>query len=278
MKTITTQALHAAAFTGLLSLAILSPAMAADFSGSLTGVTITDSQAVNNPPVATFTYTVSGETVTFDASGSSDPDGNINEYKWDFGDGSFATGEQVQHTYTTKTNTPATLTLIDNSNGVTLAQQTIIFQETVNLAVNFQPADAAIPAGFVVDSGAAFNASQGYGWSVLPGSLGARDRNESVSLDQSYDTMIHVTPKAKWEATVPNGVYQVTVCAGDPSWPTGTPAVQVEGQAILQGEMLSVNKLWIEKSATISVVDGNITLTFTGSTDPARLNWVKIKK
>jgi hypothetical protein len=42
--------------------------------------------------------------------------------------------------------------------------------------------------------------------------------------------------------------------------------------------MLSVNKLWIEKSATISVVDGNITLTFTGSTDPARLNWVKIKK
>jgi len=37
--------------------------------------------------------------VDFDASGSSDSDGNIISYEWDFGDGSTGSGEQVSHTF-----------------------------------------------------------------------------------------------------------------------------------------------------------------------------------
>lgn len=111
--------------TGLLSLCLFSPAMATDFSGSLKGVTITDSQAVNKPPVATFTYTVNGNTVSFDAGGSNDPDGTIAQYKWFFGDGQFGAGVSTTHTYASKNNFPVTLTLIDNSNGITLYNQII---------------------------------------------------------------------------------------------------------------------------------------------------------
>jgi len=49
--------------------------------------------AVTPPPV------VAGTAVTFDASGTVDADGRITAYGWSLGDGSFAAGERVEHTY-----------------------------------------------------------------------------------------------------------------------------------------------------------------------------------
>lgn len=111
--------------TGLLSLNLLSPAAAADFSGNLKGVTITDSQAANKPPTAAFTYKQEGETIILDASSSSDPDGSITQYKWDLGNGTMAEGATTSYTAINGTKHQVTLTVIDSNNGVALSQQTI---------------------------------------------------------------------------------------------------------------------------------------------------------
>lgn len=52
--------------------------------------------------------------VSFDASQSSDPDGSITGYSWDFGDGTTGSGATVQHTYATSGDFTASLVVTDD--------------------------------------------------------------------------------------------------------------------------------------------------------------------
>ena len=78
----------------------------------------------NQPPVASFSYSpqnpVVNETITFDASASTDPDGNITSYEWNFGDGNVTstTHEILNHSYSEAGSYEVTLTVTDDD-GVT---------------------------------------------------------------------------------------------------------------------------------------------------------------
>jgi serine protease len=72
---------------------------------------------VNDPPVANAGPDQSayvGELVNFDGSGSSDPDGTIVAYDWDFGDSTSASGITVGHAYTAAGIYTVTLVVTDN--------------------------------------------------------------------------------------------------------------------------------------------------------------------
>ncbi|MFC2106375.1 PKD domain-containing protein [Candidatus Bipolaricaulota bacterium] len=57
--------------------------------------------APNVPPVAVFSWVITGLTVSFDAGPSYDSEGEIEAYQWNFGDGGMGTGETATHTYET---------------------------------------------------------------------------------------------------------------------------------------------------------------------------------
>ncbi len=58
--------------------------------------------------------TVLGTAVAFDGTGSSDPDGTIVDYEWDFGDGNSGTGATPSHTYASNGDFDVTLTVTDD--------------------------------------------------------------------------------------------------------------------------------------------------------------------
>ncbi len=72
----------------------------------------------NQAPIATFTYTptspYAGTVVQFDASASSDPDGTIVSYAWNFGDGGTATGAMPTRAYAATGSYTVQLTVTDN--------------------------------------------------------------------------------------------------------------------------------------------------------------------
>lgn len=65
------------------------------------------------PPVGLFTYTVSGNTVHFDASSSYGGNGSLS-FAWGFDDGQNATGVKVDHTFSTRGNHTIVLTVTDS--------------------------------------------------------------------------------------------------------------------------------------------------------------------
>ncbi|MGN7799273.1 PKD domain-containing protein [Leifsonia sp. 22587] len=69
----------------------------------------------NQPPTASFTAGANGLAVSVDGSASSDPDGTISSYSWNFGDGGTATGVSAGHTYAAAGTYTITLTVRDNA-------------------------------------------------------------------------------------------------------------------------------------------------------------------
>jgi hypothetical protein len=85
----------------------------------------------NTPPIVVFVLSMTeGESplaITFDASGSSDPDGAVVWYEWDFGDGATGTGRSTVHAYVVDAETMFTvrLTLTDDDGNQAAGSQTV---------------------------------------------------------------------------------------------------------------------------------------------------------
>jgi PKD repeat protein len=95
---------------------------------------------VTQKPEASFTATpeigVAPFEVSFDASASSDADGNIESYKWDFGDGTTGDSIKVTHTYSTQGTYLVILIATDNDNNIDSASKEIFVLEKPMAPVN----------------------------------------------------------------------------------------------------------------------------------------------
>ena len=80
---------------------------------------------VNAIPVAAITSSTTGLTASVDGTGSTDSDGTISGYAWNFGDGGTATGATATHTYATAGTYTVTLTVTDNGGATGTTTKTV---------------------------------------------------------------------------------------------------------------------------------------------------------
>ncbi len=81
----------------------------------------------NQPPVALFTYECDDVSLTcaFDATGSSDPDGVITDFAWDFGDGNASHGLTIIHRFSIAGVYTVVLTVTDDAEDTAQDQQNV---------------------------------------------------------------------------------------------------------------------------------------------------------
>jgi PKD repeat protein len=78
--------------------------------------------STNLAPVSSFTFSCNKANCSFNASGSTDPDGSIVSYAWNWGDGTVSTNSTsssplASHTYSAKGNYSMNVTLTVTDNG-----------------------------------------------------------------------------------------------------------------------------------------------------------------
>jgi hypothetical protein len=100
----------------------------ASIFGNTVPVGDNDGVGSNQPPVAIISQTCNELSCSFDGTGSSDTDGTITDYQWNFGDGSSAIGAQVQHSFNQSGSYDVSLSVTDNGGRTT--------SETVTVSVS----------------------------------------------------------------------------------------------------------------------------------------------
>jgi PKD repeat protein len=206
----------------------------------------------NQAPTASFTVSANGLTATFNGSGSSDLDGTIASYAWDFGDGATGTGASVQHTYAdAAASYTVTLTVTDNGGATGTKTQVVAITPPANTAptASFTPVTSGLT---LTADGSASNDPDGsiasYAWDFGDGAT--------------------ATGATASHAFAAAGTYPVKLTVTDNRGATGSTTSQVTVTATTTGQTLAADAFGREVASGWGSADtgGAWVLSASGST------------
>jgi len=130
------------------------------------------------------------------------------------------------------------------------------------LGINFQPASAFAPPGYIDDVGLPYDPGEGYGWTRTM-LMQARNLHPDDPRDTFVDVINNTAPGV-WEIDLANGYYQVSIICGDPVT-TATHRVALEGRIVIHDVYTVADQYHEVVVSPVLVSDGRLTMTVGGS-------------
>jgi glucose/arabinose dehydrogenase len=130
--------------------------------------------------------------------------------------------------------------------------------------INYEPAGAQVPAGYLADTGAVFgDRGNGfvYGWNAdnSRNALLRRRHGRDLRFNTLQRMQSPSNPHAVWEIAVPNGTYRVRIVAGDPIATNSVYKIKAEGVLVING-VPSPDHRWFDHTVRVRVTDGRLTI------------------
>lgn len=174
------------------------------------------------------------QAATFSAAGSTDPDGTIVSYTWDFGDGATGSGVTARHTYTTQGTRTVTLTVRDDAGVSVQATLTVTVTNTAPNVVLTGPgslytAEAGTFVGNAVDRDGSITTWQWKWGDGTADSSTAGSATHTFSTKGTYNVQLIVTDNSSASTTA---TFTVRVLNRLPTAVISAPAAPVSVQSL----------------------------------------------
>jgi serine protease len=163
------------------------------------GATGTNTQDVvinanNVAPISSYTYTVADLTVTF-SDGSSDSDGTVDSYSWDFGDGNSSTEQNPVHSYSSGGSYTVSLTVTDNQGSTDTSSQTVsVVAPNVAPSASFSVSANLLDVDFTDSSTDSDGSVDSYSWDFGDGNSSTEQNpSHSYASAGTYSVSLTVT-------------------------------------------------------------------------------------
>jgi len=172
----------------------------------------------NQPPIGDYTFSPAvpavGEWIQFDASSSTDADGAITSYAWNFGDGSTGSGPYIWHRFSAAGTYTVTLTVTDDDGATATHAETLSLGSVNNAPTalfTYSPAHPLVNEWVNFDAGASVD---------VDGTI--------VSTLWTFGDGTSDSGSAVWHRYAASGTYNVTVTVTDDDGATSTMTQTVQ--------------------------------------------------
>lgn len=215
----------------------------------------------NQPPSASFSAAplvgTPPMTVSFNAAPSSDPDGSISSYTWDFGDGATASGVMATHAYTSAGTYAVVLTVTDDEGASDVAYTNVVIVLPIsNITLSGSPAapiDPGTPVTLTATSTGGyqvqykFAVNDGSGWHTIRDYQNDNTCTWTPSSAANYVLRVYVreaSGTSQYDAQGPNIVFPVGTIPGN-----GMTLWLKAGQGVIYDGNAKVSA-WADQSKT----------------------------
>ncbi|WP_221389559.1 malectin domain-containing carbohydrate-binding protein [Dyadobacter sp. NIV53] len=165
--------------------------------------------------------------------------------------------------------------------GIALLSFSVLAQP---VKISFRPQGSAAPAGFTADNGLPFTAARKYGWidptTKAPKDLTANMRLRTGTANPELLSLVQMSEigtqiGGTWEYALANGLYRVTVSAGDNTYFDSNNQINVEGLPAVSDFTPSSQNKFKGATVTVQVSDGKLTVDANGGNN-SKMNYISI--